>query len=50
MYSFVYYYLLGFSLGSSKMGAVVNAIPSVITDGLSIATGMLPSYWFCYVS
>ncbi|EQC79661.1 PTS system, mannose-specific IIC component [Enterococcus sp. HSIEG1] len=32
------------------MGAVVNAIPSVITDGLSIATGMLPAIGFAMLA
>ena len=31
---------LGFALGSSQMEAIVNAIPAVITDGLSIACGL----------
>lgn len=41
---------LGFSLGSSQMEAVVNAIPSVITNGLSIATGMLPAIGFAMLA
>jgi fructoselysine and glucoselysine-specific PTS system IIC component len=41
---------LGFSLGSSQMETVVNAIPSVITNGLSIATGMLPAIGFAMLA
>lgn len=41
---------LGFSLGSSKMEMVVNAIPKVITNGLSIATGILPAIGFAMLA
>lgn len=37
---------LGFSLGSAQMEAIVNAIPEVITNGLTIATGLLPGIGF----
>lgn len=32
----------GFLLGSSQVETLVNSIPSVITDGLTVATGLLP--------
>lgn len=41
---------LGFTLGSSQMEAVVNAIPAVITDGLSIACGLLPGIGFAMLA
>ncbi|CAI3328524.1 PTS sugar transporter subunit IIC [Enterococcus cecorum] len=41
---------LGFSLGSSKMEMIVNAIPKVITNGLSIATGILPAIGFAMLT
>lgn len=41
---------LGFSLGSAQMKAFVEAIPEVITDGLTIATGMLPAIGFAMLA
>ena len=41
---------LGFALGSSQMEAIVNAIPAVITDGLSIACGLLPGIGFAMLA
>lgn len=41
---------LGFSVGSEKMQVVLNMIPSVITDGLSIATGLLPAVGFALLA
>lgn len=36
----------GYSLGSTYIENIVNAIPSFITDGLSVACGMLPGLGF----
>lgn len=41
---------LGFALGSTQMQAIVNAIPEVITNGLSIACGMLPGIGFAMLA
>ncbi|MDT2745107.1 PTS mannose/fructose/sorbose/N-acetylgalactosamine transporter subunit IIC [Enterococcus asini] len=41
---------LGFSLGSNTMESIVNAIPDVITDGLTIATGLLPGIGFAMLA
>lgn len=41
---------VGFALGSAQMEAIVNAIPSVITSGLSIACGMLPGIGFAMLA
>lgn len=41
---------LGFALGSSQMETIVNAIPKVITDGLSIACGLLPGIGFAMLA
>lgn len=41
---------LGFSLGSAQMKTFVEAIPEVITDGLTIATGMLPAIGFAMLA
>ena len=41
---------LGFALGSSQMEAIVNAIPAVITDRLSIACGLLPGIGFAMLA
>ena len=40
----------GFALGSSQMEAIVNAIPTVITNGLSIACGLLPGIGFAMLA
>ena len=40
----------GFSLGSSQMQAIVNAIPKVITNGLSIACSLLPGVGFAMLA
>lgn len=41
---------LGFMLGSAQVEAVVNAIPAVITDGLTVATGILPAMGFAMLA
>lgn len=41
---------LGFSIGSEKMEIVLNAIPSVVIDGLGIATGLLPAIGFAMLA
>lgn len=41
---------LGFALGSAQMEAIVNAIPEVITKGLSIACGLLPGIGFAMLA
>lgn len=41
---------LGFSIGSEKMEMVLNAIPSVVIDGLGIATGLLPAIGFAMLA
>lgn len=41
---------LGFMLGSAQVEAVVNAIPTVITDGLTVATGILPAMGFAMLA
>lgn len=41
---------LGFAIGSSKMEAFLNLIPAVVTDGLSIATGLLPALGFAMLA
>lgn len=41
---------LGFALGSSQMSAIVNSIPEVITNGLSVATGLLPAMGFAMLA
>lgn len=41
---------LGFALGSTQMQAIVNSIPEVITNGLSIACGMLPGIGFAMLA
>ena len=40
----------GFMLGSAQVEAVVNAIPTVITDGLTVATGILPAMGFAMLA
>ena len=40
----------GFWLGSSQMQAVVDAIPAVVTSGLSIACGILPAMGFAMLA
>jgi len=40
----------GYLLGSGQVEAVVNAIPAVITDGLTIATGLLPAMGFAMLA
>ena len=41
---------LGFAIGSSQMEAFLNLIPAVVTDGLSIATGLLPALGFAMLA
>ena len=41
---------LGFAIGSSKMEAFLNMIPSVVTSGLGIATGLLPALGFAMLA
>lgn len=41
---------LGFAIGSSRMEAFLNMIPAVVTDGLSIATGLLPALGFAMLA
>lgn len=41
---------LGFAIGSSKMETFLNLIPAVVTDGLSIATGLLPALGFAMLA
>lgn len=41
---------LGFALGSAQIEAFVNAIPEVITNGLTIATGLLPALGFAMLA
>ena len=40
----------GFALGSSQMETIVNAIPKVITNGLSIACSLLPGVGFAMLA
>ena len=40
----------GFSLGSTQMKAIVDAIPEVVTNGLTIATGLLPGIGFAMLA
>lgn len=40
----------GYALGSSQMETIVNAIPKVITNGLSIACGLLPGIGFAMLA
>jgi len=41
---------LGFSVGSDAMKKFVEAIPAVITNGLTIATGLLPGIGFAMLA
>lgn len=41
---------LGFALGSTQMETIVNAIPEVITNGLTVATGLLPAMGFAMLA
>lgn len=41
---------LGFALGSTQMESIVNAIPEVITNGLTVATGLLPAMGFAMLA
>ena len=41
---------LGFAIGSSQMEAFLNLIPAVVTDGLSIATCLLPALGFAMLA
>ena len=41
---------LGFSVGSDAMKKFVEAIPAVITNGLTIATGLLPAIGFAMLA
>lgn len=41
---------LGFAIGSSRMEAFLNMIPAVVTDGLGIATGLLPALGFAMLA
>lgn len=42
--------VLGYSLGSAQVEALVNSIPAVITDGLTVATGLLPAMGFAMLA
>lgn len=42
--------VFGFLLGSSQVETLVNSIPSVITDGLTVATGLLPGMGFAMLA
>ena len=41
---------LGFSVGSTQIETLVNAIPEQITTGLTIATGILPALGFAMLA
>lgn len=42
--------VFGFLLGSGQVETLVNSIPSVITDGLTVATGLLPGMGFAMLA
>lgn len=42
--------VLGYVLGSGQVEGLVNSIPTVITDGLTIATGLLPAMGFAMLA
>ena len=42
--------VFGFLIGSGQVETLVNSIPAVITDGLTIATGLLPGMGFAMLA